>query len=231
VVQDEAIDIAAYVGRTKELVAAERDEELTEARAYKARYSLKELALRGLAWIRLEVAEARTGLYGRYLVTFQPKGGTDSRGLPRTSISTRDIVQLTGKGGELGTGVVYRVQEGSVTVYFEEQPPMEVLHSGEPLALLKLANEVTYKRYGDALEDLRRFGDGGGAENCAANILGVLYSGQEPRRHLSPPAWEPVNPSLNEPQRRAVSMALAAMDVGIIHGTGKTSCNTTVTPL
>ena len=66
--------------------------------------------------------------------------------------------------------------------------------------LFKLANDVTYKRYRHAMNDLLAYP----ADGCAARVRDVLLGAAAPHfRALPPPdarAWVSYNASLNEPQ-------------------------------
>ena len=59
---------------------------------------------------------------------------------------------------------------------------------------------------------------GEGQRGLAAPLVDVLFGRRGPRCVSSPPAWQPLNPGLDESQQRAVSLALAAQDVALIHG-------------
>lgn len=54
-------------------------------RAWQESVSLKELQRRGVCLLKLQVASQRTGLYGRLLVTFQPRKGDSDTELPSNS--------------------------------------------------------------------------------------------------------------------------------------------------
>ena len=131
------------------MLALERAEELKASTEWKVRVSNKQLSATGMSLTRLVVADRRTGLYGRVLVTFHRSGGgssgigdnRDSKYLPPHRFTPRDIVQLgagrgggggniSGRGGSAGgggdsgsgnavTGVVYRVRPDSITVAFD----------------------------------------------------------------------------------------------------------------
>lgn len=49
---------------------------------------------------------------------------------------------------EKSQGVVYRITDQNITVAFDEVPSGEILDSTK-IILMKLANEVTYKRYAE----------------------------------------------------------------------------------
>jgi hypothetical protein len=69
-------------------------------------------------------------------------------------------------------------------------------------------------------------GLGGEAQRSgpAAPLVDVLFGRRPPRFAAAPPAWRPLNPGLDESQRRAVTLALAAQDVALIHGGRRRRC-------
>lgn len=231
---EDAVHVEEFVGRLRKLVSVERDAEIDEESVYKANFSLKQLEQKGICITRLLVSEHRTGLYGRCLLMLSDRRGNNFP-LPQTSIRTRDIVEIK-TIGTMGisvaekeepplSGVVYRLTEHTITVSLEEVPSADLLHNATNIAVIKLANQVTYQRYMDALKSLAKFdsAEGGGV---ADRVLGVLYGGQVPRINESPLPWKPINGGLNAPQIDAVDNALSAIDVAAIHGppgTGKTT--------
>lgn len=54
-------------------------------RAWQESVSLKELQRRGVCLLKLQVTSQRTGLYGRLLVTFQPRKRDSDTELPSNS--------------------------------------------------------------------------------------------------------------------------------------------------
>lgn len=65
----------------------------------------------------------------------------------RVFVSVGDIVGLYDEGGQLATGVLTRVTQKSVTVAFDESHDFQLsLDQEKSYRLLKLANDVTYKR-------------------------------------------------------------------------------------
>lgn len=59
---------------------------------------------------------------------------------------------------------------------------------------------------------------GEGQRGLAGPLVDVLFGRRSPAFTPSPPAWQPLNGGLDESQQRAVSLALAARDVALIHG-------------
>ncbi|NXT00568.1 SMBP2 protein, partial [Jacana jacana] len=194
-------------------------------RAWQESVSLKELQRRGVCLLKLQAAAQRTGLYGRLLVTFQPrKYGSDAE-LPSNSFGPGDIVGLyhsAGWGEPLSTGVVTRVTSKAVTVAFEEsRDGMLSVDRESPYRLLKLANDVTYNRLKRALTALKQYRGG-----PASELIDVLFFSSAPSTLSETRPLTLYNQSLDASQREAVSFALAQRELAIVHGppgTGKTT--------
>jgi hypothetical protein len=89
-----ARDVNAYVKKTRELIQQEQDEEMTEEQLFKSKLSAKELEERGVCLSKLVVAETRTGLYGRCMLTLESSRGDGT--LPASRFAVRDVVQIQG---------------------------------------------------------------------------------------------------------------------------------------
>ncbi|NXE98238.1 SMBP2 protein, partial [Menura novaehollandiae] len=194
-------------------------------RAWQESVSLKELQRRGVCLLKLQVTSQRTGLYGRLLVTFQPRKWDSDPELPSNSFGPGDIVGLydsAGQGDPLCTGVVTRVTSKAVTVALEEPRDGELgMDHERSFRLLKLANDVTYNRLKRALTALRQYRGG-----PASDLIDVLFFASAPRAFPETKPLELLNASLDASQREAVSFSLAQRELAIIHGppgTGKTT--------
>ncbi|XP_010289413.1 PREDICTED: DNA-binding protein SMUBP-2, partial [Phaethon lepturus] len=187
--------------------------------------SLKELQRRGVCLLKLQAANQRTGLYGRLLVTFQPRKYDSDAELPYNSFGPGDVVGLydsAGQGDPLSTGIVTRVTSKAVTVAFEEsRDGMLSLDRESSYRLLKLANDVTYNRLKKALNALKQYHGG-----PASDLINVLFFSSDPSTFNETKPLKLYNDSLDASQREAVSFALAQRELAIIHGppgTGKTT--------
>ncbi len=94
---------------------------------------------------------------------------------------------------------------------------------------------MTYQRLRGTLDGLLRLRAGtaatpDGRPLPGGAVLDVAFGRREPRAAASPPAWEPRNAGLDASQRGAVTLALAAEDVALVHGppgertAGRKSC-------
>ena len=113
-------------------------------------------------------AARQTGLCGRTLIEFARRDGV---ALPASEIGAGDIVQVgldAGGGQDAVTGIVFRANEARITVSFDEYPDID-----EPLTLVKLANEVTFKRYRQMLDKLAR-------DNGCSPLTQVLFGHTQP---------------------------------------------------
>ncbi len=137
----------------------------------------------------------------------------------QTEISSGDIV-LVSRGDPLKsdlTGTVSEVKKQFITVAFENPPPKWVY--SYPVRVDLYVNDVTFKRMEENLEFLRH------AKGRKRYLRNVAIGLVKPRP-FSKESFEIVNENLNFSQREAVSSALGAEDLFLIHGppgTGKTS--------
>ncbi|KFQ95864.1 DNA-binding protein SMUBP-2, partial [Nipponia nippon] len=194
-------------------------------RAWQESVSLKELQRRGVCLLKLQAANQRTGLYGRLLVTFQPRKYDAGAELPYNSFGPGDIVGLydsAGQGDQLSTGIVTRVTSKAVTIAFEEsRDGMLSLDRESSYRLLKLANDVTYNRLKRALNALKQYHSG-----PASDLIDVLFFASDPSTFSETKPLKLYNDSLDASQREAVSFSLAQRELAIVHGppgTGKTT--------
>ncbi|XP_075044094.1 DNA-binding protein SMUBP-2 [Mixophyes fleayi] len=215
-----------FVKTQLELLIEERDAEIEETRAWQENVSLKELQRKGVCLLKLRVSSQRTGLYGRFLVTFTPKYDADAV-LPSNNFRSGDIVGLyeSDSGSEpLSTGIVSGITQKSINVAFDESQGDSLnLGSESTYRLLKLANDVTYKRIKKALTTLNQYHSG-----PACCLIDVLFGCSEPSSAGPSRPVEFLNPSLDESQKEAVVFSLNQREVAIIHGPPGTGKTTTV---
>nr|XP_020739711.1 DNA-binding protein SMUBP-2 [Odocoileus virginianus texanus] len=216
--------VESFVTKQLELLELERDAEVEERRSWQENVSLKELQSRGVCLLKLQVSSQRTGLYGRLLVTFEPRRYVSAAVLPSNSFTSGDIVGLYDEGGQLATGILTRITQKAVTVAFDESHDSQLsLDQEHSYRLLKLANDVTYKRLKKALISLKKYHSG-----PASSLIEVLFGASD----LSPPSEMPpltfCNPALDASQQEAVLFALSQKELAIIHGPPGTGKTTTV---
>ncbi|XP_044125876.1 DNA-binding protein SMUBP-2 [Bufo gargarizans] len=216
-----------FVKTQLELLQEEREAEIEEARAWQENVSLKELQRKGVCLLKLQVANQRTGLYGRLLVTFTPRKYDTEAVLPTNRFGSGDIVGLYDSSAPkeaISTGIVSGITQKTITVAFDEvQGDSLNLGSEATYRLLKLANDVTYKRIKQALTALGQYRCG-----PASDLVDVLFSLSQPNSiRLSRPL-EFLNPALDNSQKEAVVFSLTQREVAVIHGPPGTGKTTTV---
>ncbi len=176
---------------------------------------------RGKALLWLNLFEMHYNPSGQRLVTF---GYPNNKWLPRYSFEAGDVVALSGiqtPQTERPVGTVYEKQKTHITVAFSSRLPGWVGH--EQVYHLNVSpNLTTYDRMYQALRDI-----GLARHSHIAHLRDISLGIKKPRFKDPVPVEKIVffNPQLNELQRKAVSMALEAEDVAILHGppgTGKT---------
>jgi ATP-dependent RNA/DNA helicase IGHMBP2 len=230
-----------WVHHARELLKIARDAEVEEAET-----ALRESVTEGNAAAAAEngafklkgvgpltVDKVTTGLFGRAVVGlgwYAGAGVKDPVPLPHHKITVGDIVALgPAKHRErldpskFPQGVVTRVTQFKIKAAFEGEIPDE-FHL-EPMRLDRLGNEVTWKRLGKSLEDLRNF-QGGPAQR----VVDVAF-GRLPSRRGGGQRFQPFNPGLNESQVSAIEAALSTSDMCVIHGPPGTGKTTTVVEL
>ncbi|XP_058545926.1 DNA-binding protein SMUBP-2 isoform X3 [Neofelis nebulosa] len=216
--------VESFVSKQLDLLELERDAEVEERRSWQENVSLKELQSRGVCLLKLQVSSQRTGLYGRLLVTFEPRRCASAMALPSNSFTSGDIVGLYDEGGQLATGILTRIMQRSVTVAFDESHDFQLsLDRERAYRLLKLANDVTYKRLKKALITLKKYHSG-----PATSLIEVVFGGSPPSPASETQPLPFCNTSLDASQKEAVSFALSQKELAIIHGPPGTGKTTTV---
>uniref|UniRef100_A0AAY4BSJ6 DNA-binding protein SMUBP-2 n=1 Tax=Denticeps clupeoides TaxID=299321 RepID=A0AAY4BSJ6_9TELE len=222
------MEVERFVSRTLELLQEEREAEIEETRVLQQNVSLRNLQQKGLCLLKLQIGSQCTGLHGRLLVIFEPRKGSGPPLLSSNSFGPGDIVGLSECQGyalqsQLASGVVTRVTPASVSVAFDESLEGLNLQADGLFNLMKLANDVTYRRLTSALNSLNKYSGG-----PASGLINVLFGYSEPHGSPQQTGLEFSNRGLDESQREAVAFALSQRDVAIIHGPPGTGKTTTV---
>jgi len=160
------VDIPSFAATQLSLLQAELDSEIEETSILVSSHSPAALQRGGLALTNLTVTSQRTGFGGKTIVELSPDAATSSStsdgdgggGLPQHGIRPGDIILLSeqpagsAKKKELRdiekkgvTGVVTRVRKNDVGVALNEDRE-DAVPTGR-VWMVKLADEVTYKRY------------------------------------------------------------------------------------
>lgn len=171
----------------------------------------------GRALTGLVVREEDAGLGGRLLLTFGKRD--TSLPLPPTRLQPGSPVLLTcpndGQSVAL-RGVVFARDASTLRVAVEEDEVPE----GETWRVELSADEVSRRRQKAAMAAARS-----ATRSRFAELRDVLLGRREPEfRGIEP--FHSLDSHLNEPQREAIALALAAKDLAVLHGppgTGKTT--------
>lgn len=177
----------------------------------------------GCSLVGLAIRDEIAGFGGRVAVTL---GKRDRRQeLPWTRLNVGTPVTLTEETGEVNA-----VCRGIVTQRDRETITVAVAESPEPVAERPLfrvdlsSDEISRQRQRDALRTAMA------AERGSLAILKRGLLGEAPPVFATPKAWIPLS-ALDDSQREAVTHALAAEHVAIIHGPPGTGKTTTVVEL
>ncbi|RWA07199.1 hypothetical protein EKO27_g7900 [Xylaria grammica] len=236
-----SVDIPAFASTQLALLDAELQSELQETSGLIANTSPTSLQRAGLAITNLVVSSQRTGLGGRTVLELSPDSATAGAGgeLPEHGVRTGDIVLVSeqpagsAKKREIkdlekkgARGVVIKIKKDAVAIAVDEDKEDALSLSGR-VWLVKLADDVTYRRMNLTMEKLQKM-----TESEYSSFVRVLFGLSSPSpvpRDLSTdPEYEKIewlDPTLNESQKDAIRFALASREVALIHGppgTGKT---------
>ncbi|KUI62514.1 DNA polymerase alpha-associated DNA helicase A [Cytospora mali] len=244
------VDIPTFAATQIALLDAEQKSEIAETSHLISAHSPSALQRAGVAITNLSVSSQRTGLGGKTVIELSPDSAVSSSDgeLPEHGIRTGDIVlvseqpagsakkrevkDLERKGVK---GVVTRVRKTDVGVALDEDKEDASAALGGRVWIVKLADDVTFKRLCRA--DMDRMNQTMGrmqvmSESEHSMFMRVLFG-------LSSPSPVPENltsdpdvgkiewfdPTLNDSQMDAIRFALASREIALIHGppgTGKT---------
>ncbi|KAJ4305735.1 hypothetical protein N0V90_001266 [Kalmusia sp. IMI 367209] len=239
----EPTDIPSFAATQLTLLDAELQAELAETNALLSSHTPTALSRAGLAILNLNVSSIRTGLGGKTVVELGLDPAVVTKGdkadIPEHGIRVGDIVaiqdqpagsakksekrDLAKKGVE---GVVLRLRRENVEIVLDKEDTD--VPTGGKLWLVKLANDITYKRMNQTMNSLQKLSD-----QDYTPFMRVLF-GQGSPSPLPSDLNDPLNPlhklewidpALNDSQKEAIRFALASREFALIHGppgTGKT---------
>jgi ATP-dependent RNA/DNA helicase IGHMBP2 len=197
---------------------AEHEEERARFAEAAAKLSLDELEARGFALCDVVARDVRGGVGSRRLITFERERGE----LGSTRLTSGAPVRATRRKTRTDDdprGVVIRLTRKQLTVAFDAESP-DWLEEGN-VCLELLSDDTSYQR---VMSGLARAEKASGRYDA---LLEALLAERPPRfdRTLAPDA-DDVGDAFNLPQREAITLALTAQDVALVHGppgTGKTT--------
>ncbi len=212
-----------YFQRLIRMINLEAEAEKEEILKTHLRAELSSAESSGNSITHLTIREQNLGLAGRILNTFGKRNQNLS--LPWSRIGSGSPVILTEEGSTNSKkginglrGVVYRVQKNSIEVVFNEWPELWGDHS--TFRLDRSTDEISRIRQRQALEFAKS------ANNSRLAILREILLGKQIPTFHEKDLLYALDLKLNDSQKQAVSFALSADDIAIIHGppgTGKTT--------
>ncbi|KAI1457403.1 DNA helicase [Annulohypoxylon moriforme] len=236
-----SVDVPAFARTQLALLDAELQSEIQETSGLIGGTSPASLQRAGLAVTNLSVSSQRTGLGGRTVLELSPDSATGGE-LPEHGVRTGDIVlvaeqpagsakkrevkDLERKGVK---GVVVRIKREAIAVAVDEEREDAATGFAGRVWLVKLADDVTYRRMNQAMEKMRDM-----AEGEYSSFMRVLFGLTSPSsvpgdlkkdEEVGEGKVQWFDPSLNESQKDAIRFALRSREIALIHGppgTGKT---------
>jgi len=223
------VDMDSFVLEQRRLLALERDAEVEEANILQSQTSIKELCQKGVAVQKVMVGGQVTGLYGKTVITFTSK--VVGQELPAHTLTSGDIVGVRGtdRSESEMSGVITSVKPSSLSVAFTESGEESSMDETSLYSLVKLANDITYRRLTSALNFL--------SSNPCSSLLNVLFNVSPPgvpHQQFNPKLVNSegdlvfYNQNLDNSQREAVEFSLKQREVGVVHGPPGTGKTTTV---
>ncbi|RDI83427.1 hypothetical protein Vi05172_g6463 [Venturia inaequalis] len=231
-------DIQTFATTQLDLLDQELQAEVAESNTLIAQTSPTALQRAGAAIVNLNISSQRTGFGGKTVLDLELDSAVGGGDIPEHGIRVGDIVGVqeqpsgSAKKKEKAdsqrngvNGVVLKVQPASVSVALDKD---DVDVPGGKLWIVKLANDVTYKRMNQTMTRLQKF-----SESEYSSFIRVLFGQSSPTplpKDLSDPEHgldklEWIDLSLNESQKEAVKFAILSKEIALIHGppgTGKT---------
>eukprot|EP00045_Choanoeca_perplexa_P015422 m.193671 g.193671 ORF g.193671 m.193671 type:complete len:247 (-) comp16983_c0_seq1:53-793(-) len=199
------------------LLQLEQQDEVAATEAQHAELTLAELEAKGVVLRKMKVAQAATGMYGRWVVEFvSSKSSADDRvPLPASKFSSGDLVAVRAsmQTPAFAEGVVTRASRTKLSVAFESADKVEGAWDSTGLILMYLSNTVTYRRLSKTNDMLLQQQRPGTHLASLIHDKATLNKGRVPVSDI-----HFTNPGLNPSQQEAIKFALTASNLAVIHG-------------
>ncbi|KAI7408472.1 DNA helicase, partial [Hortaea werneckii] len=225
--------ISSFATNQLSLLNNELQAELAETQLLTSTHAPVVLQRAGLALLNLAVNSQRTGLGGKTLLELGIDPAVGGGELHEHGFRVGDICAVAEqpKGAEKkkereskekqgAEGVVTKVQKETITVALDKE---EVDIPAGKLWLVKLANDVTYKRLNLTMTKLQKM-----QPSEHSQLTQVLFGQTSPTPLADEELKQEIHwndSSLNDSQKEAIRFTLASREVALIHGppgTGKT---------
>ncbi len=174
----------------------------------------------GLCLIGLVAREERSGLGGRMLLTLSKRNANAPLPWTRLQTGTPILLTIDNRAGSGFRGVMAEKSERSVCVAINDLP--DDIPEDATYRIDLASDEVAFRRQRSALERARA-----AKRNRLAELREVLLGRRSPEFGADR-SYTALDPTLNDSQQAAVSFALAARDIAVIHGPPGTGKTTTV---
>lgn len=223
------VDIPSFCATQLHLLDAELQSEVSETSSLINGNAPTSLQRAGMAITNLVINSQRTGLGGKTVLELTLDGAIGEGDLPEHGIRVGDIVlvatqpagsarkkevkELEDKGSR---GVVTRVTKVAVSVALDREDDDADANLAGRLWLVKLSNDVTFKRMNQAIGRLQRMG-----KSQYSSFVRVLFGLSSPSplsAGYENENVEWVDPSLNQSQKEAIKFAVASREIALIHG-------------
>lgn len=230
------VDVESFAITQLSLLDAELQSELAETSTLITNSSPTSLQRAGVAITNLVISSQRTGLGGKTVLELCLDSAIGDGDLPEHGIRVGDIVLVAGQPAgsakkkeakELeakgSRAVVTKVSKSAVSVALDREDDDADANLTGRLWLVKLANDITYKRMNQTMQRLQKMG-----EAQYSSFIRVLFGLSSPTpvsASYKDQSIEWLDPTLNDSQKEAVKFALSSKEIALIHGppgTGKT---------
>ncbi|XP_065191168.1 DNA-binding protein SMUBP-2-like [Sycon ciliatum] len=200
----------------EELLEIEHDAEVEQSQEILSSHSIRDLLSAGVCMTNLSLESQSTGFNGRRILKFSP--AIRSGSFQKTSLKAGDVVSIWGNEGTTEgdkadglTGVLTRVSGADVEVALDDKHStyQEASSANSRFTLLKLANDVTHKRYRRCMTQLR--------SHIATPLINAIvhntHDGDiiQDCTSVSPDDVHWFNARLDDSQRHAVQLCLPHM--------------------
>lgn len=224
-----AMNVESFATTQLCLLDAELQSELAETSSLITNSSPTSLQRAGVAITNLVISSQRTGLGGKTVLELALDSAIGEGDLPEHGIRVGDIVLVAGQPAgsakkkeakdleaKGSRGVVTKVTKATVSVALDREDDDAGANLVGRLWLVKLANDITYKRMNQVMQKLQKMNEAQYSDFVRV-LFGLSSASPVPNTYQEQQIdW--IDPTLNESQKEAVKFALASKEMAMIHG-------------